>query len=119
MPVLCTLHELNEEALVDILVKPKNALCSQYKKYFELDGVELEFGEDALLEIARIAINQRTGARGLRSIMEKFMLKIMYNIPDLDNIRSCHITADVVSKGAEPDFILSSKSSNKRAAITR
>ncbi|HOH82734.1 MAG TPA: ATP-dependent Clp protease ATP-binding subunit ClpX [Candidatus Syntrophosphaera thermopropionivorans] len=119
MPVLCTLHELTEEALVEILVKPKNALCSQYKKYFELDGVELEFGEDALREIARIAINQKTGARGLRSIMEKFMLKIMYNIPDLDNIRSCHITADVVSKGAEPEFVFSSKSSNKRAAITR
>ena len=119
MPVLCTLHELTEEALVEILVKPKNALCSQYKKYFELDGVELEFGEDALREIARIAINQKTGARGLRSIMEKFMLKIMYNIPDLDNIRSCHITADVVSKGAEPEFVYSSKSSSKRAAITR
>jgi len=119
MPVLCTLHELTEEALVEILVKPKNALCSQYKKYFELDGVELEFGEDALREIARIAINQKTGARGLRSIMEKFMLKIMYNIPDLDNIRSCHITADVVSKGEEPEFVFSSKSSNKRAAITR
>ena len=119
MPVLCTLHELTEEALVEILVKPKNALCSQYKKYFELDGVELEFGEDALREIARIAINQKTGARGLRSIMEKFMLKIMYNIPDLDNIRSCHITADVVSKGAEPEFVFSSKSSSKRAAITR
>jgi ATP-dependent Clp protease ATP-binding subunit ClpX len=119
MPVLCTLQELDEEALVEILVKPKNALCSQYKKYFELDGVELEFEEDALKEIARIAISQKTGARGLRSIMEKFMLRIMYDIPDLDNIKSCNITADVVSKGAEPEFTLFNRSSNKRAAITR
>jgi len=104
MPVLCTLHELNEEALIDILVKPKNAICSQYKKYFELDGVELSFDKEALHQIASTAIKQKAGARGLRSIMEKFMLKIMYEIPDRDNIKSCRITEDVVTKGVGPDY---------------
>ncbi|HPH61805.1 MAG TPA: ATP-dependent Clp protease ATP-binding subunit ClpX, partial [Candidatus Syntrophosphaera sp.] len=70
MPVLCTLHELSEEALVDILTQPKNAICSQYKKYFQMDGVDLEFDPDALREIASIAIKQKAGARGLRAIME-------------------------------------------------
>lgn len=117
MPVLCTLHELNEEALVDILVKPKNAICSQYKKYFELDNVELSFEEEALRKIATIAIKQKAGARGLRSIMEKFMLKIMYHIPDQENIRSCKITADVVTKGTEPEYGLAeSTPARKKAA---
>ncbi|MGC9361476.1 MAG: ATP-dependent Clp protease ATP-binding subunit ClpX [Candidatus Syntrophosphaera sp.] len=117
MPVLCSLHELNEEALIDILVKPKNALCSQYRKYFELDGVELVFDEEALREIAAITIKQKAGARGLRSIMEKFMLRIMYDIPDLEKVRSCKITADVVKNGGEPEFeMLENSVSRKKAA---
>ncbi|HNT52466.1 MAG TPA: ATP-dependent Clp protease ATP-binding subunit ClpX, partial [Candidatus Syntrophosphaera sp.] len=117
MPVLCTLHELSQEALMDILVKPRNALCSQYKKYFELDGVELSFTEEALQEIATTAIKQQTGARGLRSIMEKFMLRIMYDIPDMEKLRSCKITADVVSQGADPEYGLAeAPPARKRAA---
>lgn len=117
MPVLCALHELNEEALIDILVKPKNAICSQYKKYFELDGVELGFDEEALREIAAIAIKQKAGARGLRSIMEKFMLRIMYDIPDLEKVRSCRITADVVKNSSDPEYeMVESISSRKKAA---
>ncbi len=104
MPVLCTLHELDESALVDILTKPTNAICKQYQKYFEMDGVELVFGEDALRDIANIAIKQQTGARGLRSIMEKFMLRIMYDIPEMPNVKSCRITPDVVKGVAEPDY---------------
>ncbi len=104
MPVICTLHELTESALIDILVKPKNAICKQYQKFFEMDGVDLKFEDDALKEIARIAITQKTGARGLRSIMEKFMLKIMYDLPDRTDVESCVVTADVVNQSAEPEF---------------
>jgi len=104
MPVICTLHELTEEALIDILVKPKNAICKQYQKFFEMDGVELSFEEEALKEIARIAITQKTGARGLRSIMEKFMLKIMFDIPDRKDIEACTITTKVVNQSEEPEF---------------
>jgi len=104
MPVICTLHELNEEALVDILMKPKNAICKQYQKFFEMDGVRLEFSEAALKEIAKTAIKQKTGARGLRSIMEKFMLKIMFSIPDRSDIESCIITPEVVTLTQEPKY---------------
>ena len=104
MPVICTLHELSEDALIDILVKPKNAICKQYQKFLEMDGVRLEFSEEALKEIARTAIKQKTGARGLRSIMEKFMLKIMFSIPDRSDIESCIITPEVVTLAQEPKF---------------
>ena len=104
MPVLCTLHELDESALVDILTKPTNAICKQYQKYFEMDGVELVFGEDALRDIANIAIKQQTGARGLRSIMEKFMLRIMYDIPEMQRVKSCRITPDAVKGSSGPEY---------------
>lgn len=114
MPVTCSLHELTEAALVDILTKPKNAICKQYEKYFELDGVALDWEPEALAEIARIAISQKTGARGLRSIMEKFMLDIMYEIPDRPTLKSCTITKDSVHKKSTPLFeeatLLQSKS---------
>jgi ATP-dependent Clp protease ATP-binding subunit ClpX len=117
MPVICTLHELTEEALIDILVKPKNAICKQYQKFFEMDGVDLNFEEEALKEIARIAITHKTGARGLRSIMEKFMLKIMYDIPDRTDIEACIITPGVVNQSEEPEFgiIKPIKTQNKAA----
>ena len=104
MPVICSLHELSESALVDILTQPKNAICKQYEKFFELDGVELTWEKDALAEIARVAIKQKTGARGLRSIMERFMLQIMYDIPDRPTLESCRITKDVVMGISEPAF---------------
>ena len=104
LPVICTLQELSIEALMDILVKPRNAICKQYHKYFELDGVELSFDDDALQEVAKIALSQKTGARGLRSIMERFMLKIMYNIPDRQDIETCKITKAVICDEAEPEF---------------
>jgi len=104
LPVMCTLHDLNEDALMEILVKPNNAICKQYQKFFELDGVELEFSEKALKEIASIAIKQKTGARGLRSIMEKFMLDIMYEIPDNKDIKSCKISDAVVRGENKPAY---------------
>jgi ATP-dependent Clp protease ATP-binding subunit ClpX len=105
VPVLVSLHELNEETLIKIIKEPKNSLTKQYSKLFDIDGVELEFTDESLVEIARMAIERRTGARGLRSIMEKIMLDIMYEIPSRDNIKKCIITKDTVSGSHAPDYV--------------
>lgn len=104
LPVACALHELDEAALVQILTEPKNAICKQYKKLFEIEDVDLGFDEEALHEIAKTAIKQKIGARGLRSIMERFMIKIMYNVPDMDNLKACNISKEVVQGENEPKF---------------
>jgi ATP-dependent Clp protease ATP-binding subunit ClpX len=104
MPVVSSLHELDEDALIEILTKPKNAICKQYKKLFDIEGVTLDFGIDALREIAHSALQQNIGARGLRAIMEKFMLDIMYNIPEMNNIKECLISRDVVLGKSDPTF---------------
>lgn len=105
MPILCSLSELSQDALVEILAKPKNAICKQYKKLLQLEEVELEFSPDALREISDIAIRQKTGARGLRSILERIMTGIMYELPDMDNVRSCLVTAEVIRGEKEPVFV--------------
>ncbi|MBN2461750.1 MAG: ATP-dependent Clp protease ATP-binding subunit ClpX [Candidatus Cloacimonetes bacterium] len=115
MPVICSLHELNEEALIEILTAPKNAICKQYQKLFELEGITLEFAQNALREIARIAIKQKIGARGLRAIMEKFMTDIMYEIPDMVNVKECLISRDVVLGTNDPIFAYKSQDKNKTA----
>jgi len=102
VPVAVTLDLLDEEALVKILSEPKSAICKQYKKLFELDGVDLEFEEGALRAIAKEANERKTGARGLRSIMENVVMDLMYEIPSDDYIESCVITEAVVTEGAEP-----------------
>ncbi|KQC08281.1 MAG: ATP-dependent Clp protease ATP-binding subunit ClpX [Candidatus Cloacimonas sp. SDB] len=115
VPVYSTLHELDEEALIDILTKPKNAICKQYQKLFEIEDVVLKYSTDSLKEIAKTAIQQKIGARGLRSIMEKFMNSIMYDLPDKDNIKQCNITRDVVLNKAEPVFVYKSKDKDQTA----
>lgn len=119
IPVISSLHELDESALIEILTTPKNAICKQYQKLFEVEGVKLNFGIDALKEIAHTAINQKTGARGLRAIMEKFMLDIMYHIPDMDMVKECIITKEVVTGNSEPEYTFldnqASKSKHKSA----
>ncbi|MCD4795631.1 MAG: ATP-dependent Clp protease ATP-binding subunit ClpX [Candidatus Cloacimonetes bacterium] len=115
MPIVCSLHELNEDALVEILTKPKNALCKQYKKLFEIEDVKLDFAIDSLREIAITAIKQKIGARGLRAIMEKFMIDIMYDIPDMDNVKECLISKDVVSGKSDPVFSFEEKEKDKTA----
>lgn len=105
MPVVVTLDNLDEDALVSILTEPRNALTKQYKYLFELDNVILEFEEDAVKAIAKKAVEQETGARGLRAIIEGFMTDIMYEIPANDNIEKCIITADVVNNGEKPVYI--------------
>jgi ATP-dependent Clp protease ATP-binding subunit ClpX len=104
LPVVTTLEELDEEALVRVLVEPKNALVRQYERLFEMDGVELRFTEDALQAVAHAAREQRTGARGLRSILENAMLQIMYDTPDDETIRSVVITREVIEAGGEPEI---------------
>lgn len=102
VPVVVSLDELDEEALVRILTEPKSAIVKQYKKLFELDGVTVEFEEDALTAIAKKAIERNTGARGLRSIMEKIMMDLMYLVPSDDTIIGCCITKDAVEGTGEP-----------------
>lgn len=88
LPVIATLEQLDEEALIKILTEPKNALVKQYKKMLELDHVELEFEQDALKEIAKKAIERKTGARGLRSIIEGIMLDVMFDLPSREDIKN-------------------------------
>ena len=109
LPVIVALDFLDEEALVRILEEPKNALSKQYKRLFELDGVELEFEDGALREVAKKAIARGTGARGLRAIMEKIMLDIMYDMPSRDDIKKVVITKDVIDKEQEPTLVLVDK----------
>jgi ATP-dependent Clp protease ATP-binding subunit ClpX len=105
LPVIATLDELGEEDLVRILVEPKNALVKQYKKLLSFDGVELEFTEEALREIAREAIRRKTGARGLRAIMEEIMTDIMFEIPSLGNVKKVVVDEDTVRKRQKPKLI--------------
>ncbi len=107
LPVITTLKQLDEDALVDILTKPKNALIKQYKKLMELDDVTLEFTDDALRAIAKLAIARKTGARGLRSIIESMTLDLMYEIPSRDDIEKCIITKATVEGKEQPTLQLS------------
>ncbi len=105
VPVVVTLDSLDEKMLVRILTEPKNSLVKQYKKMLELDGVDLEFDDDALTEVARQALIHKTGARGLRSIMEKTMLGVMYDTPSDDTIKECRITKGAVSGKEDPVIV--------------
>jgi ATP-dependent Clp protease ATP-binding subunit ClpX len=105
LPVLTSVHNLDEDALVDILTKPKNALVKQYQKFFEFDGVELEFTDPAMRAIAEQAILRGTGARGLRAIMEEVLLNVMYEIPSRDDVTKCLVDRDVVLNGVNPTLV--------------
>jgi len=105
IPVVATLEELSEESFVEILTKPKNAIIKQYQKLMELEGVELEVTDEALKAIAREAIKRKTGARGLRAILETVMLDISYEVPSLKSLRRCVITEEVIDGTGEPLFI--------------
>ncbi|HPI91800.1 MAG TPA: ATP-dependent Clp protease ATP-binding subunit ClpX [Deltaproteobacteria bacterium] len=111
MPVVSTLHELDEDALIAILTEPKNALVKQYQALLKLEGVDLTFTKDALKAIAAEAMKRKSGARGLRSIMEGIMLDIMYEIPDMEGVKECIISQDVVLKGKPPIIVYERKTS--------
>jgi len=102
MPIIVTLENLDEDALVRILTEPRNALAKQYQRLFEMDGVELTFDEDALRAVAHKAIERKTGARGLRAILEDVMLDIMFDIPSREDVATCRITRDVIEKVCPP-----------------
>jgi ATP-dependent Clp protease ATP-binding subunit ClpX len=102
LPILAPLKALTEEAMYQILTKPQNALVKQYCKLFELEGVNLEFTDDALLEVAKLAMKKKTGARALRAILETAMLDIMYSTPDRKDIDTCVITKEVILGESEP-----------------
>ncbi len=106
LPIIATLRELDRNALIDIVTKPKNALVKQYQKLFELDNVELEFEKDALDKIVDKAIERKTGARGLRSIIEEIMRDIMFEIPSNPKIEKCIITKETVENGEAPKIII-------------
>ncbi len=102
LPVIAALTELNEAALMEILVKPKNALTKQYRRLLHMDGVTLEFEEEALRAIVQRAVKRGTGARGLRSVMEETMLEVMYKIPGMPQVKTCTITKECIVEGKPP-----------------
>lgn len=104
LPVITGLHELDEKAMIDILVKPKNALIKQYQRLFRMENVNLEFEDDALKSIVQKAKLRKTGARGLKSILEKAMLDIMFNLPSSNNIERCLITRETIDENASPIY---------------
>ena len=122
VPVVVSLDSLDESALIRILKEPKNSLVKQYRKLFELDGVELDFEDSALEAVARKALDRKTGARGLRSIMEKSMMDLMYRIPSDETIRQCTITPEVIEGTGEPLIVFGepeSKNSRQRRGRRR
>ena len=105
VPIVSSVEPLDREALIDILTTPKNALVKQYQRFFEFDGVELEFEQEALEEIADLAILRQTGARGLRAILEEVLLSTMYELPSRDDVKQCVITAETVKERANPTLV--------------
>jgi ATP-dependent Clp protease ATP-binding subunit ClpX len=116
LPVLATLGDLSEQALIEILTRPKNALAKQYQRMLEMEGVKLRFQEEALHSIAKKAILRKTGARGLRSIMEGILLDTMYELPTLNGVQEVVITADVVDGRARPLYTYSDKGQAQQSA---
>jgi ATP-dependent Clp protease ATP-binding subunit ClpX len=109
LPVIATLDELSEDDLVRILVEPKNAIIKQYKKAFELENVKLKFADGAMRAIARLSLDRKSGARGLRAILENIMLDIMYDIPSRNDVKECVISEDVVMKKEHPILLFEQK----------
>lgn len=109
LPVIATMEELLEEDLIRILKEPKNALIKQYQKLFEFDGISLKFTEGALCAIAQKALTRKSGARGLRSVMESAMLEVMYDLPSKENVQECVISEQVINEGDYPVILYHNK----------
>jgi ATP-dependent Clp protease ATP-binding subunit ClpX len=116
LPVVATLEELDEDALVSILTEPKNALTKQYAKLFDMEGTEIEFREDALRAVARKAMERKTGARGLRTILEHVLLDTMYEIPSLDNVQKVVVDERAIDGESEPYLVFDSESEVRTAS---
>ena len=119
LPIVATLEELDETALVRILKEPKNALTKQYSKLFDMENVTLEFREDALRAVARLGMERKTGARGLRSIMEKVLLETMYKLPSMKGVSKVAIDQAVVDGESDPLMIFENESGNKAASADK
>jgi ATP-dependent Clp protease ATP-binding subunit ClpX len=115
LPVLCSLHDLDEDALVEILQRPKNALVKQYAKMFELEGVGLTFAPEALRAVARKTIHRGTGARGLRAVLEMLMLEVMFDLPGRMDVREVVVTKEAVEENTQPLLILEPEAERKEA----
>lgn len=102
IPMIVTLESLNEKSLIRILQEPKNALIKQYKELFNMDNIELEFKDEAIKEIAKIAFDRKTGARGLRSVIENSLLETMFTLPSVENVEKCIVTKDVIADKKKP-----------------
>jgi len=118
LPVTAVLDELDESALIQILTEPKNALVKQYQRLFKFEGVELEFREDALRAVAHRAMERKTGARGLRSILEHSLLEIMFDLPSTENVEKVVVEASVITEGARPLIIFSDEDNQKQASTS-
>jgi len=116
LPVIATLEELDEAALIQILTQPKNALIKQYKHLFEMEGAELEFSDDSLSAIAQKSMERKTGARGLRTIVENVLLNTMYELPSVDNVEKVIVDKDVILGNNEPTLIYKTERKTKKAA---
>jgi ATP-dependent Clp protease ATP-binding subunit ClpX len=119
LPVMTHVHNLDRQALIDILTKPKNALVKQYRKFFDFDGVELTFSDDALESIADQSMLRGTGARGLRAIMEEVLLGVMYDLPSRKDVRKCVIDRQVVLEGVNPTLVPKSEAPPRPARTRR
>jgi ATP-dependent Clp protease ATP-binding subunit ClpX len=115
LPVMATLETLDQAAMMDILTKPKNAITKQYRKFFDMEGVELSFTEEALQAVAKIALKRGTGARGLRAVLEEAMLDVMYETPSQEGVEQVQITEDVVLRNSPP-IVTMSRESKRRGA---
>ncbi len=118
LPVVATLEELDEEALIKILVEPRNALCKQYKKLFKLEGVDLTIRDDALRSVAKKAMERKTGARGLRSILENALLETMYELPSMSGVKEVVVDAGVINEGSRPFYIYEEDSPRRLSSKT-
>jgi ATP-dependent Clp protease ATP-binding subunit ClpX len=115
LPVVSSLDALDENALVEILTRPKNAIVRQFKRFFEMEGVKLEFTDEALMEIAKLAMKRGTGARGLRAVIEDVMVDIMYDLPSRLDVTACTVTKEVIASKAEPILTFRGEKKKKEA----
>ena len=115
MPIIATLDDLDEKSLVKILKEPKNSLIKQYQRLFEFENVSLEFNDDGIKEIAKKAINKKTGARGLRSILENILLKTMFELPDMENVIKVTVDSSSVKGNSDPIVTYGKKASTSVA----
>jgi len=115
LPIIATLQELDEDALMTILTQPKNALVKQYQRLLKLDGVDLEIREDALRAVAEKAMARKTGARGLRSILENALLDTMYELPSKEGVKKISVEASTITEGARPLYIYEEQEAEKSA----